>query len=154
MPTKKQWVCALAKPKVPDYLQALIQCEILIDLEPLLSVPHVGDVELSISNVFEPGKFRFKVLRNSMRTRAVVLRAEVEASPKPFPVNVHDVIPLRILRGRFDEVRLQEGLYELISFLLDFSFQIIRHLGLSGGIYPSFGWHGGPFFTQSCRTMT
>lgn len=149
------WLSRMQSGDVPDCLQALIQRQILKDFEPLLSVPHVSDVEFPISNVLEPDKFRFKVLRDRIRTRAVVLRAEVKVATIPFTVDVHDVIPLRIFGGWFDEICLQEAFYELISFLLNFGLEIIRHLGLSGGVYPLLlGWHGGLFHLGFAAVVT
>jgi hypothetical protein len=67
------WLSRLQVWNVVNCLQALVQSKILKDFPPLLSMPHVGDVESSIPDVFEPGKLGFKLLRDCMQTRTTVL---------------------------------------------------------------------------------
>ena len=74
-------------------------------------------------------------------------------------VDVHDVFPLRVCRGRLDEIRLQECFYEAFGFLLNFSLDLSWHRGLCRSVNPLlFGagclfWHDDPLFVNSwfCR---
>jgi hypothetical protein len=99
-------------------------------------MPHEGQIELRGTNILQSGKFGLEVISNGVWSRAVIFRAEVEVAPIPFGVDVHDVVPLGVFGGWLHEIRLQEGFYEAIGFLLNFSLDFIWHRGFCRNVDP------------------
>ena len=106
--------------------EALIYYHVVIQLiYPLPGIAHKCEVKTLVSRVLHTGKFRLETWNYSIWAWNVIGGAEVERAAIPLPVDIYDVVELRILRRRLDVFRLQFRLDERVGFGRHFCFQ--RH---------------------------
>jgi len=75
----------------PNGSEAFTQSEIRVNLSPLPSVPHVCEVELTISLVLHAGETSFKVRGNSIGMGTRISGSEVEVALMPSGEDVRQV---------------------------------------------------------------
>ena len=112
----------------PDLLQAFFQTQLLKNFQPLPRMPHVRNVKFFAADILQSGKSGFEEFGDAAWMGAAVFRAEVKIPLVPFGEDIDHVIPLGVFGRRQDESRFQIGLGELIGFLLNLHFQIVRRL--------------------------
>src|SRR5205823_1313213 len=86
--------CGLVEALLSQRLEALVNRQVLLELDPLARVAHKGQIKPPVTHIFEPGEPRFKKRRERRWARASVLGAEIEVAAKPRAVEFDNVIEL------------------------------------------------------------
>ena len=100
----------------PNGCEAFTQSEIRVNLSPLPSVPHVCEVELTISLVLHAGETSFKVRGNSIGMGTRISGSEVEVALMPSGEDVRQIIESCILWRRFKVLGLQVLFDQFLGF--------------------------------------
>lgn len=89
---------------------------------------HERQIKPVTADEFKSREFSVEELGDAVRCGATVLCTQVEVGSVPFSEYIQDVVPPRILRRWFDELKLQERIDKVVGLFLDLCLRRIRNL--------------------------
>src|SRR5215467_3096457 len=108
---------------IPNRLYTIVHRQVFVQLYPLVCITHIREMKTLVPGKLHPCKFRLEARLNWIRASHVVFGTEVERLVIPLPVDIDDIVELRIFGWWLDIFRLQYCLNEFIRLGSDFPFQ-------------------------------
>src|SRR5262245_14161861 len=87
--------------------EAVVDRKGVVQLEPLLGMPHIGQIEAVIAYVFYPCEAHFKGRRNRIGARRGIGAAEIEIAAVPLSPNIDEIVELGIFWRRLNMRRFE-----------------------------------------------